>query len=494
MSILTANLKHLYQRRGYWLVHLILGLFAYLCIMTALKYSGMKPIDRIMSGLTGIITFLFLGEVHFMGLVLLAFPIGLFAASMPIEVLSKPFTYCLPGHRKVPGQFVLLIGIVTNALGSLIFLAYPDLTGWQKVSSVCSAFGTGSMMYSLGVWLAWRTPFAVLLLILLPWMWMPTSSLKLTVIAQQVIVEAPFEITILGVLSSLAGWWWLTNKTHVRRFCTIPRLGLFDVWNKEKVERYKQSRASGKKKKPKGYPHPWVEEFFLNRMNQFGYLRAGRHIWGGLYTTFAMPLSTWKAQIAWLPVVFMVYYTSPIGENLLGLLAGTIVANIRAPIRTSVFTPQGRKERLITSAVVLGAIVVLTTGIITAIIALSVILAPIMPKITLQSGLSFTFHALDSRPLCLLVLVMPVALMFKVILHKRPALMRLSVFMLLIFSVSVPDIWFNPNVPTLLSMLLEPIIKPIPIATFVVSSWLVFAAVLWYFCMKRPLVGQSKTY
>ena len=29
MSVLTVNLKHLYQRRGFWLVYVILGLFAF---------------------------------------------------------------------------------------------------------------------------------------------------------------------------------------------------------------------------------------------------------------------------------------------------------------------------------------------------------------------------------------------------------------------------------------------------------------------------------
>jgi hypothetical protein len=393
----------------------------------------------------------------------------------------------------VPGKFVLFIGIVTNALGSLLFLAYPDLIGWQRIAAVCSAFGAGSMMYWLGAWLS---PFASLGLALVPVMWVLPSVFNLNVIAQQVIIELPFEITILGMLCNLAGWWWLTNRTHARRFCTMPRLVLLDMWNKEKVERYKQSRAASKKDKMKDHPRAWVEEFYLRRMNRCGYLGVGRHIWGGLYTTFTKALSTWKAQLMWLPVVCMIYYArSPTGGYLLGILAGNIVANIGAPTHKSVFTPQGRKERLVTSVVALGAIVVLTTGIIAAIIALSGILAPIMPKIPLQRGLSFTFHVLDSRLLWLLVLAMPVALTFKVILRRRPVLMRLAIFMLLILSISIPDVLFSPDAPpTLLSMLLESIIKPIPIATFVVLSWLVFVAVLWYVCMRRPLVGQSWTY
>jgi hypothetical protein len=508
MSTLTANLKHLYLRRGYWLAHVVFGLLAYVSVMAALKYSGMNVIDMMMSGLTGIAAFMLLGKAHFMGLVLLALPIGFCAALVPIDVLSKPFSYCLPGHQRVPGKFTLSIGLGVNALGSLVFLAYPNLNVWQKIPVVCSAFGAGSMMYWLGAWLAWR---ARTWLILFPSLFL-LDGVRL--IAEHTIVEAPFEITVLGILSSLTGWWWLTNKTHARQFCAVPRLGLLDMWNTQKVKRYMQSAAGsmkGKRKgrprpwverfflnRLKGHPHTWVEEFFLNRMNQCRYLGVGRHIWGGLYTTFAVVLSQWKGILAMLLFGWCLGSISFELPYMVFSFLAVIVAGMAPPIRTSVFTPQGRKERFITVALVGVTIVMLTTTIMMATTALSVVLAPLTQKITFWGNPVFPLRALDIRSLCLFVLAMPGALTLQVIMHKRPMFMRMSVCLLLFFAVSMPDLlsalWPVLGKPILPSMLLEPIIKPIPIATFVVLSWVVYMAVLWYFCMKRSLVGQSRTY
>ncbi len=69
MSILTVNLKHLYQRRGLWLVYVILGLFAFAGI--AVLFKGPEA-----------------GQGRFTGFVVLAPVVGLLFTVLPIEVLS----------------------------------------------------------------------------------------------------------------------------------------------------------------------------------------------------------------------------------------------------------------------------------------------------------------------------------------------------------------------------------------------------------------------
>jgi len=493
MSILAANLKHLYQRRGYWLTYSVFGLLSYWIVIAAVKYSGMREIDMIMSGMTGIFTFMIVGKAHFMGLVLLALPVGLCAAAVPIEILTKPFSYCLPGHRIVPVKFILSLGILFNMLGSFIFLAYPDLHGWERVPVLCAAFGAGMMMYWLGVLFAWRIRYSVVCLSFLPAVFIIPRLLNLYAIAQQMIIESPFEIAGLGALCSLAGFWLLVDPNQARRFCGVSRLGFLDAWNRNKVEKFWQSRAAGKKDRLKGHPHPWVEEFFLNRMNSCGYLRAGRPIWGGLYTTFAVALSMWKSYIFWLLFGWFFCYINSDGTFLSFLLI--IVMVVRpVSVHTNVFPTGGRKERFITAGIVAGTIAVITTAMIITITFLSVRLEPLMPEITLWKSMSVTFHALNIRSSFFLIIVMPIALTIHLVLYQRPALRNVSIVMLFMFAVAIPDILLISDEPTVLSMLLEPIVQPIPIATFVVSSWFVFVLVLWYFCMKRPLVGQSRTY
>lgn len=83
MSILMANLKHLYQRRTLWLVYGFLGLIVFV-------YIAAGPDDPAV------------GKGQFIGFVLLSFIIGLLAAVLPLEVVTKPFSYCLSGAVHLP--------------------------------------------------------------------------------------------------------------------------------------------------------------------------------------------------------------------------------------------------------------------------------------------------------------------------------------------------------------------------------------------------------
>jgi len=137
-NIMTVNLKHLYQRRGLWLAYGLLGLHVFASLAIGLN----KPL---------------LGKGRFMGPVLLQFLIGLCTASWTIEIWTKPFSYCLPGHRAVPRKFVFSVAIVTSLLGSLLFLAYPGLYWWQPPLVTCSAFCAGLIVH----WAAVAFTFSV---------------------------------------------------------------------------------------------------------------------------------------------------------------------------------------------------------------------------------------------------------------------------------------------------------------------------------------------
>ena len=149
MSILTINLKHLYQRRGLWLVYVVLGFLVFVSIAVSFKSPAV-------------------GQGRFIGLVVLAFVIGLIAAMLPIEVLNKPFSYCLPGHRKIPKRFIFWVGVVLNLFSSLLFIMYPNLHSGQLVLVVCSAFFAGLFSYLLGVGFAFGVTNSVAFIGFLP--------------------------------------------------------------------------------------------------------------------------------------------------------------------------------------------------------------------------------------------------------------------------------------------------------------------------------------
>jgi hypothetical protein len=264
MSILTVNLKHLYQRRGLWLLYVCAGFFAFLSIVVSFE----RPVA---------------GAGRFTGFIVMALVVGLYLAVLPIEVLSKPFSYCLPGHRKVVGRFIFCAGAAFNFLGSLLFLRYPGLNSWQLVLVVCSAFFAGLIFYWLGVGLAFSVRNSGVWIGLLPFVIFGGFFFGLHIVIERVIVGNPFVVILVGVLSSCVAWLWLDNARLARRYCGVPGIGSFGVWNRDKVQKYqkyRQSRAAKKwdklKKHPSPWVSPWVETFFLGRMNRYDHSSTGR--------------------------------------------------------------------------------------------------------------------------------------------------------------------------------------------------------------------------
>ena len=124
VSILTANLRHLYQRRGLWLAYAMFAFFV--CVSVGVPLG--EPTA---------------GEGRFIGLIVLAFLIGMAAAVLQAEILTRPMAFCLPGHRLNVRTFVLRVGIVANLVAAWLFLGYPGLPFGWRVLVLWSAFSAG---------------------------------------------------------------------------------------------------------------------------------------------------------------------------------------------------------------------------------------------------------------------------------------------------------------------------------------------------------------
>jgi len=471
MSILTVNLKHLYQRRGLWLVYAFLGLFVFSSIVMPLEHPEA-------------------GKGLYIGLVALAFVIGLLAAALPIDVLTKPFSYCLPGHRKVVRRFILWVGVIANLLGSLLFLIYPGLHSGQLVLVVCSAFCAGLISYWLSVWLAFGIRNSAAFIGLLPLVIFGGIFLDLHIIIERAIVGNPFGVILVGVLSSVLAWLWLGSADWARRYCAVPWIGFFDAWNRDKMQRYRRVRAAIKWDKLKKHPSPWVETFFLGRMNRHDYIGAGRYIWGGLYTTFGIALSQlsqWKAAFsgAFLALVLVCFlgYMGHGGTFILFFMPGLMIAQMPLPVYSSMLISGGRNERYRGAMTLVITTAVLITALVTIIAALSVPLATIMPDITLR-GNTFTFHAMIIELFFIPLLMIPIVFTIQLIFYRKPIFMMLLI--MLVFMVLFATALFSHKQ-------LGAGINPTSIVSGVVLSWVLFILVLRYVCMRRCLVGQGRT-
>ena len=136
MTILQANLKHLYQRK--------LRLLGPLFLIAAAVVLTVEVADGYDND----------GILIVCGMI--AFMAGCFNAILPIEILTKPFSYCLPGHRTIPAKFLFVTGFVICVLFSLPLLFHPGLAFGKALLFSISAFFTYTVFYWVGAWPVFR--------------------------------------------------------------------------------------------------------------------------------------------------------------------------------------------------------------------------------------------------------------------------------------------------------------------------------------------------
>lgn len=467
MSILSANLKHLYQRRGLWPAYGFFALLIYPAVVI--------PLDQSLAG-----------EGNFVGLIALQLLIGICSASLQVEILTKPFSYCLPGHRKVPRKFVLLVGVMTSFAGSLIFITYPDLFFWKRPFVIFAAICAGLAMYCLGVFLAFviRNPGFIGFL---PVIFIACLYLGLHVAVESAMVRTPSVAISLGLASGTVVWIWLGHSNWARRFCATSRISLLDLWNQGRVIESERKQAF-KRHKAVNHPEPWVERLFTRRMNSHDYQSPGRYIWAALYTTYAMALSQWKANLCtfMLPLFLALYlsYVEARGTSPLFFIVGIVAIHMRLPIYSTMTIFGGRKERFFTTMILIVSVTLLIVVAMAFIVAISTALAPIMPDITLL-GEDLSFHVTSPGLLIIPPIIIPIAFALRLIIYRKP----FSTFVPIILLVMMMFAWFIH-----LSERFGALVTPTSLASLLILSWLVLVVVLRHVCMRRCVVGQSRTY
>ncbi|HUS73201.1 MAG TPA: hypothetical protein VMY06_09060 [Sedimentisphaerales bacterium] len=462
MSILTVNLKHLYQRRGLWLVYVIVILFALGGI--AVLFKGQEP-----------------GHGRFIGLIVLAFVVGLLFAVLPLEVMSKPFSYCLPGHRKMVRKFVFCVGIVFNLLGSLLFFVYPSLNTGQLVLVVCSAFFAGLISYLLGAGLAFTSRISVAFIGFLPLIIVAGQFFDLHTVLERVIVENPLVVIPVGILTSCVMWFWLGDEDRARRYCNVPWAGFFDVWNPAKMKRISRIRMAGKWEKLKKYTSPRTDRFFLGRMNRHDYVSAGRYVWGGLYAASVVPVLQWKSILSSVILFVLVLGYMGVGAIFIfSFISAMIVMNMRLPVHSSMLISGGRRERFVGAITVVAMATVLISvwGVVMA--ALSMLLEIVIPEFTLR-GVTFAYHAISVKYIFVPLLITPFAFVIGLIFYRRPIYM-ISSLIPLIYLMGFTGIVWRKQLHTMIN---------ISIIALLVLGWGTFLLVLRYVCMKRSLAGNG---
>ncbi len=465
MSILKANLKHFYQRPGFWIFHIAMIIWVPLLVLLPLK----RP-----------------QEGRFTAYLILSLYLGILAANMPKEVLKMPFSYCLPRHRKIPRSVVFLIGAVFNGLFSLIFLGYSGLGTISSLLAVCSGFFMGMTVYALAVWLIFAYRRGSLFIGFFPMLLVTLSWIQGHVYVERMIVHSPLPVIVVGVLVCAALWKYLASDGLPRELCGSPVLVMFDVWNQKKRQKFKEAEAARKWSEDQMPYSAGVEAFFLSRMKAYRPLSRGRYLWGMLYGTLGpcgdAPLwRKYKSGLIFLlfvplTIAYLSCFPSGIADYPYLITIGyALIPTSLVP--SSMLLPAGRSEMCYSSLITSTLWIVVVTMLTALCAVLFMALASIMPDITVRAQ-RVVFHTMNLKLFYVPLLVMPFGFALKILLSRYMLFLGMVAIVVLVTG------------KTTLAWLAEQ--QPITIIGLLVMMWAFLCLVTRYHYLHRCLVDQRR--
>ena len=462
MTILRANLKHFYQCRGVWLWYVIL--LGQTQIMRMAYESG-----------------------RFFGYLILSILAATLVTNLQQDVMAKPFSFCMPGHRKVPRKVIMLVGGILNAAFGMVFLAHPSLAfPYSLLVAIAGGF-VGMSVYlltarstlkGLNQW-SGSSVIKILLMILLLGAGIYYKFL------QEMTVAYPLIIIAISYGICWLTWWQLGQDSLAREFCGKVVPGMMDGWNASKMQ--KIGREKMKKMGDNNTAiNNWLENFFLSKMQRHKFLSRNRYIWGSLYADlwpFSVNLKPASlATIVALVVTLGYYNTSSFSMNYMILIIPAITAaSLKLPACPNLLLPGGRRE-MFGGVLVSAFFATIIIGV--ALIILMVIshlVEPFLPPIHIKT-FTFSYQALDIGKFYLFMTIMPIVLVTTVIVRRR-FILKFIVPMFLM-QIAILSKAFSKH--------LDIIFTPVTIALVIVVFWLIFVMLAYNFCMKKCLVSQTK--
>lgn len=465
MKTIIANLKLYIPNRYFWLAYLFC--LSILGIMIGAVANNKKD-EVIMIGL-------------FMNLPLW---VGFLAALLQIDIFSKPVSFCLPGHRQSVKKVLLIVSVIASVI--LAFIAAMHIFGNQWDTMIVPLFFLNFIFLLLAIEL---TLFTKKILILF-WfmMFSPSFYIRPYQILGELIIMHPLILIGIGLLCSISIWLKLNFSDIHRKLCANQELSIADMWNREKINKYNQSRLDSQQTKVKGEIKPSVERFFLNKMESYKYFGMGRYIWGNLYKNYGFMFSNIKlGSILFIyGIIFLFCYAWQSSIFSLFMVVLMLTAFSQLPVHSTMIISGGRKERYYGAISLSIAHTLFVFLFCFGIIVLTNIAEPLMPNID-YSGRTYTFHGINYAANLMPIILVPFVFAFKLFFHKRLSLMVIAIAVIyalfVVFLIAIEKI-FNINVKEIPSM----IINPTFVISFIILLWAIFLAVLRRVCFKRSLV------
>ena len=462
MTILGANLKYLYWRKGILVMLFLILLFYLISIVHLITDS----------------------RSSFLSLGLWIFFVGLIFGGFQAEILSKPLCFCLPGHDKIPSKVLLVVAVLFTFLMFIthVLLLKSDILMRAALSIAISS--AGLCIYWLGVWVSFRLRNSHGFIGFVGFMSFLMMMDKANAFCETVLADYWFLFVIIAVISTFAACRFLVSDNIRYKYCRQSRISIFDSWNTEKMQRFYKSKTAEKIPKKKTSQHLLgkLESFLLPKISDPDKGSVSRHVISLMYNIFGQYTCMGLIPtLKWMPLFIMFFGYTSTGAVVMCWVPAFAAINLDTGINSTLLIAGGRRERFYSALCLSVLVTMVVVLVIVLCCCISYLIEPLMPNITYaQQKLAYVPY---SPVLAVLLLIlMPVAISLGVLAPGKRYKFWFIIAMMVVMQITLVltimngDKHINPG--------------PTSYAVAGILSWLFLIASLKYVCNKRSLVSN----
>lgn len=431
MSILTANLKHLHQRRALWLFYFFCLSYIVLCLFKGQRLS----------------------------LLFLAFGVGTLLGSCQREVMSRPFAFLLPRHAWLVPRLALAQGAFFGGITALCWLEIPG-RAWTHLPT---GFLLGTSCYLLGTLLGFALPYlAPTFLCFLPMIFILNM-----VAGDAAAIDHVFQAHAVRAgafaLLTIAWAWFRLSRRDLARWCqTTHSLFLFEAFDMAKVNQYHRWRFNRRASAQSESAGTALARACVRGIRRSQPESLRRYLYAVCARVFGNLTPRHLANLS-MPLLVAVLFLAYSGQGAASYFVVFPAMLIRGAMHPQVnpFLPLGRRQRRMQAGLHLLALTLLATLLALLTIFATWLAAPWLPPITFGR----ISMQLQSLPLIYSIFPacgLPLAYAIHVWCKKKFVLAAMLWLVPLLFAVMVlaqipaqpsPLVWFSiPPVSLLLAL------------------------------------------
>jgi len=312
-------------------------------------------------------------------------------------------------------------------------------------------------------------------------------SLYSNKIIEPMLIQHPWALAFMSGIVSYLIYRAINSRDNVRRFCTMPWLGLFSASNKEHLKRFYQERMLMMQDQKIDRATEITGAFFSERIRSQHKSLHLAHLWGQVYLIIGPFVARWKSSLLislFLPIFFC-FFSPPEGNDgaifewiifILASLPGSLLCSYP---RFNIFLLTGRKEHLWRGIIVLITALLITLGFMGTSILLLNVLSAIFPNFILL-GRSFVFPSIRWIFLFAPIIILPLfGGLF--ILHKKNLMLMISLIIMIPAAIII-------SCYAIIALENQPFINGLMVVLLLATlTWGFHLAALYYDSMKRSL-------